>query len=456
LALALFACGIFATLPQELLQDGWLVLVGGRAIVTHGLPHYNTLTIWDHGKAWVDQQWLGQLFFYGLYLLGGLKIMVLAGALLCVSALAGATFCALRLGASAKATTAVLLPTILTMTYFDTTRTQLLAFPLFICVVYLLIRDSQQPSTRVLWVLPILVVWANLHGSVLLAAGLVALRGLTLLVTREGRAHARGRACLLVLAPLCVLVSPYGWNVVSYYHATIGNPEFAHAITEWAPTTLSATTVGFYVLLLLAALLMGRPAKSNWFERLALLSTGVFALMALRNTVWFVLLALVMLPRLLTLSDNVNGVSPRLRRAVVVFALMGAAALFLVAAIKPLKPTSLYESDYTSHLAAAVAQSAATHSHAPVFASGIYADYLLWQDPQLIGRVVYDIRDELLSTQQIKEALLVDNGEDALSVLGVGTIIVLPRNMYTQQIVGTSNWQVTYRDSKAVVAIRRR
>ena len=63
---ALFFIGVAGNLPSELFQDGWLVILGGREIVHHGLPSHDNLTIWTHGREWVDQQWLAQLLFYGL------------------------------------------------------------------------------------------------------------------------------------------------------------------------------------------------------------------------------------------------------------------------------------------------------------------------------------------------------------------------------------------------------
>src|SRR6266511_5343690 len=52
---ALFAIALLGNLPRELFQDGWLVILGGREIVAHGLPSHDTLAIWTHGRVWVDQ-----------------------------------------------------------------------------------------------------------------------------------------------------------------------------------------------------------------------------------------------------------------------------------------------------------------------------------------------------------------------------------------------------------------
>ena len=91
-----------ASLRSSLLPDGWMALVSGREIAAHGLPSHETLTVWAHGRRWVDQQWLAQLLLYGLWRGGGLKLALLVHAALSVGAFAAAAVLARRLGASAR------------------------------------------------------------------------------------------------------------------------------------------------------------------------------------------------------------------------------------------------------------------------------------------------------------------------------------------------------------------
>src|SRR5207245_10457600 len=44
-------------------------------------------------------------------------------------------------------------------------RAQSLAFVLFVAVVWLLIADARAPSRRILFVFPLLALWANIHGT---------------------------------------------------------------------------------------------------------------------------------------------------------------------------------------------------------------------------------------------------------------------------------------------------
>src|SRR6476646_5800580 len=83
-------CGMLAFLPSEMSPDGWYAFLGGDLIVHHGLPSHDTLTVWGHGRRWVDQQWLAQLVYYGLYALGGLRVALLANAVLVVGSFTAA------------------------------------------------------------------------------------------------------------------------------------------------------------------------------------------------------------------------------------------------------------------------------------------------------------------------------------------------------------------------------
>jgi len=92
---------------------------------------------------------------------------------------------------------------------------------------------------RVLLVLPILVLWANVHGSVVLGALLTTVAGL-LLVARTLRNSAGAgnelllRGALLAIAPcLCIFASPYGSSLFHYYGSTAFNSSFGRIVSEW-------------------------------------------------------------------------------------------------------------------------------------------------------------------------------------------------------------------------------
>src|SRR5260221_13742785 len=82
--------------------DGWFAFLSGHEIVIHGFPSHDTLTVWGHGRRWVDQQWLAQLGYYGIYALGGLRLALLANAAIVAGSFAAAVRLARARGGAAR------------------------------------------------------------------------------------------------------------------------------------------------------------------------------------------------------------------------------------------------------------------------------------------------------------------------------------------------------------------
>src|SRR5438552_1267566 len=144
---ALYVVTLALNLPRELFSDGWYAILGGSEVVRHGLPTHDALTSWTHGREWIDQQWLGQLFFYGLYALGGVKLALLGHVFAAGSAFALAIVVARWRGASMRSVCWISLPAVFLLIWGSwNARAQSLAFVLFVLVVWLLIADARKPS----------------------------------------------------------------------------------------------------------------------------------------------------------------------------------------------------------------------------------------------------------------------------------------------------------------------
>lgn len=397
IALGAFAIVIVLALRKDLVVDGWMALVSGRWIAQHGLPSHDALTVWTHGRRWTDQQWLAQLALYGLWRLGGIKLALLVHALLVTSGITGAALIARTRGATARSVTWIAIPVLIA--YYPVAsvmRPQTFAFPLFVATLWLLLADARRPSRRVFATLPILVLWTNLHGSVLLGAMLVSLAGLVSMVPRR---RPSGHGLVLLLAPwACVFASPYAPHLPSYYEKILVGGHFKQFVTEWAPTTLTATTAAVYLVVLGGLWLLGRAGReAPLLDQLVFALTAVLAFEAVRNTAWIGLVALAVLPPLV---DRLRGPVVEPRRLNRILAVTILAAVVISVAGVAAKPTSWFTTGFPA--AAAQATAAAAGGDGRVFATSPYADWLLWSRPALTGRVAFDARFELLSTAQLQ------------------------------------------------------
>jgi hypothetical protein len=394
---ALYACAVFVGGAQEVEQDSWLSLSGGRDIARHGLPWHDRLTTLTNGAHWVDQQWLGKLFLYGLTVVGGLSLLFLVHVAFVLAGFVGAMAIARRRGAGDRAVFWVAAATIPTAPWAWQLRAQSLAYVLFVAVLGLLASDSARPSRRVWLVFPLLALWANVHGSVTLGVALTVLAG----VVQVARRRLRGFS-LATGGALCLFASPYGFDLVHYYRSLLFNPLLEHFVGEWQPSA-SPGALPFFALALAVTWLVGRHWRAlGWFERLALALTAAAGFTAFRGIVWFLLAMIVLVPKLLDAEFPHTRPAPRLLVATAV--LCGLGALF-TGGTAVAKLSRKVAAGYPNSVAAIVEEEAVAQPNLRVFASERYADWLLWKDPALAGRLVYDIRFELFNRSLFDQLL---------------------------------------------------
>jgi hypothetical protein len=400
--LSLAAVGVFGllvavTLRQQLVQDSWLSLLSGREIVRHGLPHHDTLFVWTSGRGWIDQQWLAHVAYYGLYTLGGIRLVLAAHAASVVGAAAIVVTAARRRGASNQAVFLTSFVCLLIAPWALQLRAQSLAELLFAACFVLLLDDRALTVRRVAAVLLLLVLWANVHGTVVLGVLLALLRGTTAL-RRGQRLHG---GLLAALAPCCIVASPYALELAGYYHRMLANPLMSRYVGEWQRSWPSPRTAFFYLVLGVGAWRLARVRRSvPLFDQAAFVLLGLAAVQALRGIVWFGLAAVPLLaPRL---DSMISQVRPLASTAASRAGLALAAAGTIVTCAVFAHPSGWFVQEWPAQAAHDVAALAAEDPHVEVFADDQFADWLLWSEPSLRGRVAYDIRFELFTERQFR------------------------------------------------------
>ena len=458
-----YAASVAYRLPWRIAQDGWLALLGGRQVLHQGLPGADGLTYWTAGRHWVDQQWIAQAISYSLYSIGGLKLFALTHVALVVLALGLVVAGARRRGASPRAVAWLTIGVCYLLALAaGHVRTQSFAYPLFAVVLLLLLDDVRRPSRRVLLVLPVLVLWANVHGSVVLGGALVALHGGLLVVRRDcPRAVRTGGALLVAGSALALVATPWFVGTLGYYRSTVFNSAFKSILSEWGPPTLSLSLLPLFLLVGLGLWLLGRcQRRLAAFEGLAFVLLVALAFVAQRNIVWLAFGAIPLL------APALEEVLPRPSRPVraqmnlVVALVAGIFACFVLLG-SGLRPESWYLEPWPAGAAAAVARAAKHDPAARVYANEQYADWLLMTHPELAGRIAYDVRFELLSHKQLA-ALFKWRNQIGAGWAGAAkgariVVLALPSERANERALLTRpGVLVLYRDSRIAVLLRPR
>jgi hypothetical protein len=474
-AQALFVCVVavvaivcMIAAASHLRQDGYLALVDGRVIALHGIPSHSYLTIMAHGVRWVDQQWLAQLGFYGLQRLGGYPLLVLVDIGLATLALAVAIFAARDLGGRERQMIRALpLGALFYIIIAVTIRSQVFAYPLFVVVLWLLASEARRPVPlrRTLLVFPILLLWANLHGSVTLGAGLVMLYGACRLVSNARQRGLRGLGdprsiAFIVLAPLCLLANPYGFSIVHYYSATLFNSHFSHLVTEWQPIYAQPVlAVIFLALVALVAYFVVRSGRRTpLFDWVALTVLAVGGILALRNMIWFGLASIILLPAAMDQLGRYREPMPKRRRLNLTLSISMLALTAITILATAAHPASWFQRTYDQRGIAKVNAILAQHPSARIFSDVHFGDWLLWQDPKLAGRVAYDTSFELMPVRDLQAFTAFYRGRTAgyAQVLNPYSVLVLdPMNKKeSSALLRLPGTHVVLRTKKIIVATK--
>jgi hypothetical protein len=373
--------------------------------VENGLPSRDELTVFGIDRDWTDQQWGAQLIAYAAHALGGYGLLAVVAAACSVFAFVIAAIGARSLGAGPRAIVLLFFPVLMAAPWTFTIRAQVFVLPLYTGLVWLLASQARRPTRWVFLAFPMLVVWANLHGSAALAATLIMLLGGIELVRSRGRSWLRS-AALVVLPPLAVLATPYGpVDTARYYHLLLVDPPFPRElVVEWQRSTPALDTLFFYLLAALGLLVvfLGRRRLAV-FDVSVLLYTFLGAVLAIRGIPWFSLASLVLLP--VAVGRTLEGRTPRVARGADRVLALGAVALLgLVVVVALARDDSWYEQKWPQAALAAV-QGPVEGSDARVFATDRDADWLLWKLPELRGRLAFDVRFEIYDRETFERTV---------------------------------------------------
>jgi hypothetical protein len=233
---AVMAATLFG-LAAPLLHDPdswWHIKVGLDLLANHAFPTVDTYSHTFAGHPWIAKEWLAQLLFALAYKAGGWNGV----ALLTVATISLTLFLtSWYLSGSLKPVVAIGLSFVLAFLVAPVylARPHIFTLPLIIVWTAHLFRAARNEQAPPFWLLALLCLWANLHGTFTLGFVIAAFAGLQLLA-QTGLSNPRLLASWVVFGIFCPIVSllnPYGVEaILATFTVAYGNEAVAR-ITEW-------------------------------------------------------------------------------------------------------------------------------------------------------------------------------------------------------------------------------
>jgi hypothetical protein len=445
-------------------QRLWLVMALAMPVLLSlvvALPGVDTWTFTIEGMPWLDQQWLAQVVFSVVHAIGGWELLFILRAGLVAAALALLLAAMIERGAPPRVAAMLALLAFLLAAPALALRPQLFAIVIFCALLWI---ASVRWWRRYLDVVAVLLVvlWANVHGSFVLAPlvlGYVWLED----VVRD-RPWRRSLAVLLA-GTAATVVNPFGIGVWSYA-ASIGvDPVIRETVSEWqrtSPLTIPGALFYASLIAMVVFLLVQRRTKdqvvlTDW---LWVAGWGLIGAWAERGLAWWPFAAAFIAAGIIGRSIGYSGepaAGPRPNRLnAIVAVVLGAVVVLALPWWRPADPLTGRQG-LLSYAPSGLAQALAVAAEpgARVFTQQTWASWLEWAVPD--ARYFLDSRFELFPTSVFTVYEVIARGGDPalaqLEGLGVDIVIVAPSSPLVATL-DAAGWRRAYEDGDGAVFMR--
>lgn len=288
----IYCLGIFVNVVAD--YDLWGIISFGRLFMEKGsFPHQDVFSYVPTKDPWVYHEWLTGVIFFAVHKhFGGMGIQLLRY-LVIYATIALILATAFKRHGNPYSIFIVLFLTCNALTHgYAPVRPQVFTYLLFTLSIYILENYKQDRRGVILcWLIPIQVLWCNLHGGFVAGLGLIALYAVG-----EGIVNHRfvPHIVVLLVATAATLINPYGFDYWTYIVQAIMLPR--PDITEWMSIPeavgrgmfahVSALFIG---LAFVSLFLIVRSSKRDPTDILVLTVTAFLGFRSIRHTILFFL-----------------------------------------------------------------------------------------------------------------------------------------------------------------------
>lgn len=466
--------GITALLLQVSLGWGlrdpdpyWQIVVGDWMLGHHRIPTWDLFSYTMPGAPATTQEWGAEIIVALAYRVAGWSgLVLLAGMTFGLTIAYVARFLLRRLEPLYAVTLTCLTGAM--MFPLSMARPHAMIWPLAALWVAKLVEAAEARRSPPWWLMAVMCLWANLHGSFILGLALIvpfamesAVEGRRTLSYAQYRSLVARWALFFAAALTCVLLNPVGYHALLFPFHMLGMKSVLALISEWrSPDFEQPQGLAIWLLALLALALSGR-FRLPWIRSALLLGLIYMALQHQRNVPLLALISAFALAGPLAAQCRAaagdDNVLDRLFRALALPASWSSACVALIGSLLVATLILRVERPEPTHYSPVQAVNAllASGSKGPILNDYNFGGYLIFRGIPVFIDSRADMYGEKFVTRTLETVWLSKPGfEELLEKYHIQSTL-LPADAAAARLLDRlPGWKRLYADDIAVVHVR--
>jgi hypothetical protein len=256
----------------------WHTRVGER-ILQHGFTTDEPFSFTFSSQRWIPHQWLGEAAMAILDRIGGFDLFLAGTAASFAALFAWLTLRLARTGLNPAVCIMIMMLGLASAALHAHIRPMLIT-PFALVITYTAFLDFEAariPRSRLFWLIPLYLIWTNVHGGmlgglasmILVTTGWIVWHRLGLNAPIKSARQSLFIIAIIISCSMTAVVTPYGTGIVRVWLKILNQPNLAHLIEEHKPLDVHDPLT--WPLLILAAVyllvLAGvrfRPSSPAW------------------------------------------------------------------------------------------------------------------------------------------------------------------------------------------------
>jgi hypothetical protein len=452
-------------LGDVLLQDSdtfWQIKVGQWIIDHRAVPYSDTYSLLHQGSSWISNAWLSQVLYAATHAQFGW-----AGPVVLASLAIGMAFAILvaLLDEHLEPAHSVLVAMLALVLSFQhlLARPHTLTLPVMVAWVGAMMLAADRRAAPSFFLLPLMSIWASLHGGFVLGLALIgpiALEAVWTAAPSQRIALAARWALFGAGALVASCCTPYGWDTLLAARRILDLGQLLSLISEWMPQNFSSLTPFELTLLGLLALGYYRGIVLSVPRILLLLLLVYMALTHVRSIEAFAFLTPLVLAK--PFATRQGSDDPVTTWAVEFWSLPFVRGLTMVALLGCLSASTVsyanhHEFVFTTQQTPAAALDAIERRGAKrIFNAYSFGGYMIWRDipPFIDGRAELYGEKLVLTYFNAVEGKKIDELFKMLDEYGIEATLLVAGSPAALILDQAQGWQRLYADENAVVHVR--